>query len=232
MVSRMEILKEYPVIDENYKPSITMSYMDYFNRAMVFAQTNYQDQLSKLANTHFHRMTPTFFFEEYAWTVCAMGINVKTASLYFTSMSKHLQPYYRAFWDLNYLPKEEDMKDKLIPFIHNEAKCNALWKTARIINNGVRLFGWDKYRNNFLDESNKLQALPFIGSSNCIQLARNIGLQRPGISGTHLHRMAVRWGFQHPDDLCLAISKQVVLQTKVIGQILWYAGTTFGTNIP
>ena len=227
----MEILKDHPIIDENYKPYISMSYIEYFNRAMVFAQTNYQEQLTKLANTHFQRMTSTFFFEEYAWTIYAAGINVKTASSYFVPMSKHLQPYYRSFWDTHALPKEETMNASLLPFIHNEAKCSALWKTARIINNGVRLFGWEKYRNNFLDTSDKLQALPFIGHTNAVQLARNIGLQKIGISGTHLWRMAVRWGFKHPDDLCDAISKQVVLQPKVIGQILWYAGTTFGTNI-
>jgi hypothetical protein len=227
----MEILKDNPIIDESYKPSLEMDYVQYFNRAMVFAQTNYQEQLTKLANTHFQRMTPTFFFEEYSWTVCTVGLNTNTVNKYFTSMSKNLHFLYNSFYDLNSLPSKDATKVSLLPFIRNEAKCEALWKTARTLNNGIKLFGWEKYRDNFLDTTQKLQALPFIGSINSSQLARNTGINKASIEGTHLHRMAVRWGFKHPDDLCEAISKYVVMQPKVIGQILWYAGTTFGTNI-
>lgn len=67
----MELLKSNPIIDEGYKPSRNLKYIDYFNRAISFAQTNYTDQLKRVYNTSFQSMTPTFFFEEYVW--CLIG---------------------------------------------------------------------------------------------------------------------------------------------------------------
>jgi hypothetical protein len=231
MQNRMEILKPDPVIDDNYKPSMDMSYQDYFNRAMVFAQTNYNDQLAKLANTHFKKMAPTAFFEEYVWCVCNAGLGSKTVSKYFPTLVKELQPYRASFWDLTSFPTSEAMLVKLMPLVHNQAKCQAVQQGAYIVHNGIRLFGWDNYRDNFLSSTKKLQALPMIGPLNSIQLGRNIGFIQSIGGGAHLVRMASRWGFDSPEALCKEIAKHVVLQPRVIGLILWYAGSTFGTNI-
>src|SRR5271155_1823211 len=115
MQNRMEILKPDPTIDENYKPSIDMTYQDYFNRAMVFAQTNYQEQLSKLANTHFKKMAPTIFFEEYVWCICNTGLDSKKVSKYFPDLLKQIQPYRVSFWDLTSFPSAETMLSQLMP---------------------------------------------------------------------------------------------------------------------
>ena len=227
----MEILKDDPIIDQNYKPHLKMTYMEYFNRAMLFAQTNYAEQLSKLANTHFRKITPTVFFEEYTWCVCTVGMSAKTVSKFFPKVITNLAPYYKSFWDTHNFPIKEIMDNQLHPIIRNRTKIDALWNGARIINNGIRLFGWDKYRDHYLSDVEKLKALPLIGSVNSFQLARNIGLLNAVIGDTHLNRMTARWGFVDAEEMCKIISNHVVLQPKVIGLILWYAGSTFGTNI-
>lgn len=58
----MELLKSNIIIDEKYKPTLDMGYLDFFNRAFAFAQTNYQEQLDRVAKMHFSRITPTAFF--------------------------------------------------------------------------------------------------------------------------------------------------------------------------
>lgn len=209
-----------------------MSYLDYFSRAMLFAQTNYQEQLSKLANTQFSKLTPTNFFEEYAWSVCSVGLNAKTVSKYFIQLIPNLQPYYKSFWDLNNFPDKQHMESLVLPLIHNQRKCDALWKGAKIINNGIKLFAWDKYRDHYLNEIHKLKTLPLIGPLNSITLARNIGIASPVVGDIHhLTRMAARWGFDNVDIMCRTISNTFVIQPKVIGLILWYSAATFGTNI-
>src|SRR5271165_170199 len=214
MQNRIEILKPDPTIDVSYKPSMDMSYRNYFNRAMVFAQTNYNEQLVKLANTHFKKMAPTAFFEEYIWCVCNTGLGSKTVSKYFPNLLKEIQPYRVSFWDLKSFPSAETMSARLMPLIHNQSKCQAIQAGAHIIHNGIRLFGWDAYRDNFLSSTKKLQALPMIGPLNSIQLGRNIGFVQSIASGAHLVRMASHWGFDSPEALCKEIAKHVVLQPR------------------
>lgn len=209
-----------------------MSYLDYFNRAMVFAQTNYQENLSKLSKLNFRNLTPSNFFEEYAWCVCTTGMSAKTVSKYFQKLIPNLQPYFKSFWDYNSFPEKSQMEKLVLPVVHNQQKCDALWSGAKIINNGVKLFTWDKYRDHYLNDAHKLQAFPSIGSINSNTLSRNIGLVNVVIGDTHLNRMAARWGFENADVMCKTISNSIVLQPRVIGLILWYSAATFGTNIP
>jgi hypothetical protein len=235
MSSRMEILKDHTIINENYKPSLDLDCQEYFNRAMVFAQTNYQEQLTKLSNIHFRKIAPTAFFEEYSWCVCAVGLNTKSVSEYFPQLLKEINSlYYQSFrnsWDRDF-PSQKEMMDKSISIINNEKKSGALWQGARIINQGLKLYGWDRYRDNFLSSPTKLQVLPLIGSSNSGQLARDIGLTKDiYTSDTYLLHMIDRWGFASVNEMCLDISKRVVLQPRIIGQILWYAASHFGINI-
>src|SRR5258708_10242687 len=157
MKSRIEILKTRPIIDENYKPSLKMDYQEYFNRAMLFAQTNYQENLTKLANIHFRKISPTVFFEEYAWCVCSAGLTAKSASKFFPKLLKELIPFYRSFWDLNNFHKQEEITENILSIIHNEQKCQAIYRGAHIINQGIKLYGWDRYRDNFLSTVSKLQ---------------------------------------------------------------------------
>lgn len=236
MTSRIEILKDNPIIDEQYKPSLELGYQDYFSRAMLFAQSNYQENLTKISNIHWSKITPTFFYEEYVWCVCSLEINDKLASEIFSQFIKDIAPfYYREFRPHRGIsfPVQKEMMEKSLPIIQDETKCQALWESANIISQGTNLFGWEKYRTNFLSSTKKLEIFPMIGLATAQRLGRGIGLHREIYANDpYLTRMASRWKFQSPEALCVAIAKNVVLQPRVIGQILWYAGAHFGTNTP
>lgn len=228
----MELLKSNPVIDPKYKPSMEMGYMDYFNRAIAFAQTNYQDQLAKLSRTHFIKLSPTNFFEEYAWSVSCVNENLHEVSRFFPELSKRLSPFYTCFWDLNNFPNIEEIKPQLISLNNSEKKTEALITCADIINRGIKLFGWDNYKDNFLSTPEKLCVLPVIGMSGAKQLCRNIGISSEVLSTAKLHQLAVHWGFEDSKLLCAAIQQHVNMQLKVIELVMWYASATFETTIP
>ena len=63
------------IIDPNYSPSLDLNYVDYFSRAMNFAQTNYHQQLKSFNNTFFHKLAPTIFFRKYCETICDLTNN-------------------------------------------------------------------------------------------------------------------------------------------------------------
>lgn len=225
----MELLKSNPIIDERYKPSVENGYIEYFNRAMVFAQTNYQDQLDKFAKMQFRKLSPTIFFDEYVWSVCCIGEQPKDVSGIFSLFSKELTPFYHSFWDLNSFPREKFISENISPY---EIKYDAIYRCASIVNRGIKLFGWDHYKDNFLDTPEKLSALPHIGIAGANQLTRNIGLEAEVISHSRLYDLAMRWEFDDTISLCKAIQKFIPMQLKVIELILWYTVTTFENNIP
>lgn len=234
MTSRIEVLKDHPIVDENYKPSLSLGYQDYFSRAMLFAQSNYQENLVKISNIHWGKITPTFFYQEYAWSVCSLGIGPKLAIKFFPQFLNEIGTLYyqgvRSPRDKNF-PRREETIAKSLSIVQDEEKCQALWEGANIIVQGTTLYGWDRYRLNFLSTTKKLQVFPMIGPATAQQLAKNIGLHKDMFAGDpHLTRMASRWGFQSPEALCTCIAKHVVLQPRVIGQILWYAGAHFGVD--
>jgi hypothetical protein len=223
----MELLKSNPVIDKKYKPAPNLDYQEYFNRAMVFAQTNYQEQLDKVAKTQFRKLSPTSFFEEYVWCVCCVGEEPQTVSEYFPALTQRLTPFYHSFWDLNNFPKQEEIKERVLEVFPNHDKFHAIINCASIINKGIKLYGWDFYRDNFLNKPEKLVALPMMGIVSSRQLARNVGASAKTISSSRLYNLASHWGFVSVDEMCKTIQKHVPMQIKVIELILWYAATTF-----
>jgi hypothetical protein len=226
----MELLKSKVIIDEKYKPSLNNEYIDYFNRALVFAQTNYQEQLDKIAKAHFRRIAPTAFFEEYVWCLSCVDTKPEIVSLFFPELSKSLAPFYNSFWDLNNFPQADSLKERIVSMNHNEKKFDQLYQCANVINRGIKLFGWDEYKNNFLSSPERLCVLPGIGIVGARHLARNTGISGEVISSAQLQRLAVHWGFEDCSSLCAAIQRNVALQPKVIEMVLWYAAHTFETK--
>jgi hypothetical protein len=223
----MELLKTNLIIDQKYKPSLELSYLDYFNRAMVFAQTNYQDELDKVAKTQFSKISPTRFFEEYVWAICCLKSSIEDSSRIFLKLSKELKPYYNSFWDLTSFPKSEELKNTLSDILENQDKVNAIINTASIINKGIKLYGWEFYRSNFLDASAKLTALPMLGIMGARQLSRGTGSSQEVVGNVRLHKLATHWNFEDSRALCEGIQKYVPMQLKIIELILWYTVFTF-----
>jgi hypothetical protein len=226
----MELLKSNPIIDKKYQPLPEHGVTEYFNRAMAFAHTNYNDQLEKVAKTQFRRLSPTSFFEEYVWSVCCIGESPHSASKLFTRVVKELSPFYHSFWDINSFP-QEDIKVQLSLVLPDKSKHEAIYRCASILNRGIKLYGWDFYKDNLLDTPEKLSVLPFIGIAGAHQLSRNIGMNVEVISHSRLYDLAARWNFTDTIEMCKSIQKLVPMQLRVIELILWYAVSTFETNV-
>ena len=222
----MEFLKANPIIADNYQPSLDLSYLEYFKRAMVFAQTNYNDQITRLTKTSFRKISPSFFFEEYVWVISCGQQSPKEVSKYFMSLSKSLQPFYQSFWDLNNFPKTEVTK-----VMEYSNHYDSIHKTASIMNRGIKLFGWDKYRDNFLNTPAKLCALPSLQISGASHLARNVGSIGDVLGERRLYPLVKHWGFDSTEALCTEIQKYTPMSLKVIELILWYSAVTFESNL-
>lgn len=227
----MELLKSKIIIDSNYVPSLKMGYIDYFMRAMAFAQTNYQDQLDKISKAHFHKLSPSNFFEEYVWVLSCVENDPEEVSKFFPALSKQLTPFFQGFWDLNSFPKLESVKDNIISINHDDQKTQALFNCATIIHRGIKLFSWDKYKKNFLNNYEKLSILPMIGIQGARQLSRNTGTSSEIINTAKIQKLANHWGFSDCQSLCMDIRKNINLQPRIIEMILWYTVHTFGANI-
>lgn len=222
----MEFLKANPIIDTKYQPSLSLTYLEYFKRAMVFAQTNYNDQITRMVKTSFRKISPSFFFEEYAWVLCCAKQSPKEVSSYFMSLSKSLTPYYQSFWDLNNFPKVE------VPRVSEYTdQYESLHKTASIMNRGIKLFGWDKYRDNFLNTPAKLCVLPSLQISGASHLSRNVGSIGDVLGERRLYPLVKHWGFDSSEALCKEIQKYTPMSLKVIELILWYSAVTFESNL-
>lgn len=227
----MELLKSDPIIDLDFKPSPDLDIIQYFNRAMLFGQTNYHLEISRLANTFFHKMSRAFFFEEYVWCLCKRNSTPQEVSIYFPQLISELRSFYQEIFNHHAPSKRELMQEYITSITGDSEIFGALQKTSKIINQGINLFGWDKYRANFLNSSQKLSILPLMDKKNSIELAYNIGITKELFEEPLVQRMAIHWKFNNIADMCSALTKNFALQPRVIVLILWYAATTFGFNV-
>jgi hypothetical protein len=228
----MEFVKSEVIVDPNYRPSLGMDYMQYFTRALNFAQTNYPEQLTKLANLHFRKIVPTIFFESYTWNICNIRLDNLAVSQFFPLLREQLHRYSYQFNTGKNSVNQDLMYGKTLPIVGDPEKCQAICKTANIINQGIKIFGWPRYRDNFLSTPKKLRALPLINETNSLALGFDIGYHKQICnSGLYLQKMAACWNFQSVECMCDTIAERVALQPRVIALILWYAGYHFGTVI-
>lgn len=222
----MELLKSNPVIDKAYKPELKQDYINYFSRALKFGQTNYQDELTKASRVHFKSLSATTFLEEYAGAMLSTKLNIHEFEEY-PKLIKSLAPYCHAFWDLNNFPTKDKMEGIFQKFNLSDEQFSSIHKTASIVSQGIRLFGWDRYRNNFLSSPGKLTALPGLGLTGAKVLSINIGGEYDPDSYQCLHNLALRFKFRHAEEMCKTLQKNFPMSIRTIGTILWYSTNTF-----
>ncbi len=229
----MEILKDKSelIIDNDYKPNISSNLIDYFNRAIAFVQTNYKQDLQSIYDANFKKLSPTKFLEEYAWCLYCSGMKVTTVSYFFPKILIELRKMYPSIRDPNYPIQREEFSKNILTICKNQKKVNALINTISIVQNGIRIFGWDVYKKNFLGTPDKIESLPYMGKVNARHLARNIGLMTDVCGGVHMNRLCSRWGFESPTELCKDIQKNIPLRLQAIELILWYSAVTFGMHV-
>ena len=222
----MQIIKSKLVIDDNYKPSLNQDYFSFFQRAMVFAQTNYNQELTRVNNINFIKLSPIIFFEEYCWEICMIDSTNEEVSSYIYDLLDAISPLCHAFLDNNFI---DEINPNQLALLKDEQKIQAIIKTWKIMLNGIKLFYWDDYKDNFLSSVQRLSILPLMNQeraerlSDCICGAKYFG-------GPRLRYLAKHWGFGDPLVLCQNIQKSVNMKVQVIGIILLYAFITFIEN--
>lgn len=211
--------KEDIIIIENYIPDTNQPYIDYFNRALVFAQTNYHLQLMKLMKISFIKLVPTIFFEEYIGVILRDDDSKFLEEQTFLTLIKSFNDFYPSFYHPSFPSKEELLSSNLI----DHKSFDDIYLCASILHRGIKLFNWTEYKRHYLSSVEKLMILPGLNTDKAKKLARNIGLTTQDISNGEINKLASHWKFDTATDLCLAIQKHVPMQLKVIESILWYS---------
>lgn len=224
----MEILNQQVIIDSKFKPDLDQGYLEYFSRAMKFAQTNYSMALEKHQRTNFNTLSPVSFFEEYVWLIYCLDDNVNYFYSGYPVMAQQLSSFYRSFTDWNYFPNEEEIDESLNIIFPNAKKKKSVAQTARIISRGIKLFEWKYYRNNYLNTAEKLIVFPLLEVDTSLRLAKNIGIDA---LDDRLHLLANHFGFINSRVMCDTIHKNVPLRLKVVELILWYAVAHFEPHL-
>ena len=199
----MEPHKTIPSIDVNDVPILSLGAKDYFIKAHKFAYEYYYDIIEKISSTKFNEFSPERFFEEYIWVVYTSGFSAKAVSKFFDRLSNA----YGHFVDLS-----ERTIDNVMPEIklicNNKQKANSVVKMAKILNDNIIKYGWQKYRDDHLSSPELLTNLPHIGPITCFHLARNIGLLDSVKPDLHLVRAAKYWGYNSCEEMCRDIQPE------------------------
>jgi len=225
----MEIHKTISSKKHNFIPTDT--HLDFFRKALVFVNKFYQEDFDRIANTKFAELTPEEFFREYTWCVYTSGFNARVVSKMFPALQEIYSPLRDIFC------KYESDNINIIDIVKRSLMiCNNSRKVQSIVDMSfrsgaqIKKLSWGTYRDTKLNSPDKLKELPFIGPITCYHLARNIGLTHFVKPDVHMNRLAARWGFQNPVELCKSIQKEHDMPLGLIDLVLWYAASTFGSK--
>lgn len=229
----MEIHKT--IDTSKYSISLDSSYLDYFRAAHKFTLDNYKEDYDRIINTRFSEVSPKFFLREMCWCICVSGFNAKIVSKFFPKLLEILNPLFEHVstrgWEYGDCWKDDIINQELLKVFNNKRKMSAIVSnTVNHVAKGIRLYGWETYRNNELNTPGELQKLDMIGPIISKHLARNIGLLNFVKPDIHLNRLAAHWGFDSADILCMTIQKEINLPLGIIDLILWYAASSYGSK--
>ena len=167
--------------------------LTYFRNASVVVHIEgYKEEVDYVRGLSFEKCTPEHFFEQYAWCVLNAGMKEQIA---------------RKIWE-RYL-------DKLDPLV-----IGHLGK-REAIERGLLEYGiWFEELKHSKDPVQYLETLPWIGPITKYHLARNIGFDcvKPD---RHLVKLAARFGYPTPLEMCIDIQKSCSERLGVIDVILW-----------
>lgn len=225
----MELLRSDPVIDDKYLPSLDLNYLEYFNRSLVFAQTNYSEYLTNLTRNSLVKLTPTAFIDCYIEIVISRNNSQRQFVSQLQKVKEFLTPHYYRFWDTDSSFSSQKIVDDLVSWIDAD-KANAIGQCIQIISRGIKLFNWVEYRTHYLRNIQKLKALPYLNDLEVKLLARNIGASPDIVNYPLCQCLATRWGFESAADLYKAIQAKVPMQLRVIEAVFYYSAMTFNNS--
>lgn len=213
-----------------YNITLNDPYLEYFRKAKDFTMDNYSDDFNRIANTKFNEVSPQFFLTELVWCICVSGFNSKIVSNFFPKMISILNPMFDEVSN-GWFRHFDDYEKPLLKIFNNKRKIDAIiYNSNELVAKNINKIGWEQYRDNELNEPEKLEKFAMVGPAISKHLARNIGLLNFVKPDIHLKRLAVNWGFNDPDELCLAIQKEFNMPLGLIDLSLFYCAATFGSK--
>lgn len=167
--------------------------LGFFYRAYEYViNSGYEKEIEWVSNIRFDNITSDDFFREYVWVVLNTGFKEQAARKIFER--------YIETGDTKVVkhPKKRESIEKVL----DNSEC---------------------YFKGLCDAQDKikyLKTIPFIGDITKYHLARNIGIDtvKPD---RHLMRLAKRFGFKSPLEMCKAIQEITEERLGVIDVILW-----------
>lgn len=226
----MELLKSDPILDHDYLPNLELGYLEYFNRALSFSQTNYSEYLTNLSRRSLVKLTPTTFIDRYIEIVLMRNNTQQHTVLQFKKVKEFLTPHYYKFWDTSTTVSAKNIATELSLCIDAD-EAIAIGQCIQIVHRGIKLFNWVEYKTNYLHNTQKLKALPFLNDLEVKLLARNIGASPEAVSYPLCQKLAVQWNFGSAIDLYKAIQVKVPLQLRIIEAVFYYSAMTFNDSL-
>jgi endonuclease III len=205
-------------------PLLELGAKDYFIKAHKFTYHYYYDVIEKISSTKFSELSPERFFEEYVWVVYTSGFSAKAVSKFFDKLSDA----YGYFVDLSD-KTIDDVMPKIKLICNNRQKANSVVQMAKILNDNISKYGWQKYRDDHLSSPELLMNLPYIGKITRYHIARNIGLLDSVKPDLHLVRAAKYWGYKDCEEMCKDVQPEG-MPLGIVDLILWFSMSTFGTK--
>jgi hypothetical protein len=208
---------------EQFRPPLD-SARAYFEKAYLFAREFYSEQMDEIAAVKPESVTPELFFREYIWVVHATGFSAKAVGNFMPRLVEAYGPYQEL--------AERSLADatgRVKVVCNNPQKIKAIHTTAVQLRDGIKLHGWDKFKEDKLSTPEKLQDLSYIGPVTCFHLARNIGLLDCVKPDLHLIRLADHWGFPDCTAMCKVMGEGYDLPLGIVDLVVWYAASHFGT---
>jgi hypothetical protein len=218
----MEIHHDKVVADEI--PNLAEGPFKYFEKAKKFAYDNYAEEIKRISSTTFATVTGEKFFHEYIWTVHTTGFSAKAVGKFFPRLLEAYGPYDRL------AAETKDIAFERVRLVcNNQQKIMSVWMTATRMRNGIQLFGWEKFRQDYLSSPDLLAKFPYVGKITQFHLARNIGLLDSVKPDLHLVRMAKYWNFEDCTSMCKALQEEG-MPLGIVDLLLWYSASTWGTT--
>jgi hypothetical protein len=214
---------------EKYRPSLEEPGA-YFRSALSFARKYYAEEMDQIASVKHELVDTTFFFREYTWVVHATGFSAKAVGKFMPRLVEAYGPY-------NELAERslDDATGRVKVVCNNPQKIKAVHATSRLLRDGIKHHGWEKFRKDKLSTPDMLKELPYIGPVTCFHIARNIGLLDCVKPDLHLIRLAEHWKFPDCVTMCKAMGEShhkvtgESIRLGIIDLIVWYSASHFGT---
>ena len=188
-------LRQMTPICEEYGNKLFASdeLMQFFYTAYTYViEAGYEHEITWCDGIQFKDVTIDDFFREYVWVVLNSGMREQAARTIFVR--------YMETMDTN--------------VIRHAGKRKAIEHVLKHC---------EMYYDRLLNADNKVEwlvTLPWIGHITKHHLARNLGIDtvKPD---RHLVRLAGRFGYKTPMEMCRAIQKKTSMRIGVIDIILW-----------